>query len=330
MTGRIKDETELVQSYLAPLAAGFAGAFGLRDDAALIATEPGIDLVVTADPVIAGVHFLATDRPDDIAWKALAVNVSDLAAKGARPLGYILTLAFPEAPEHAWMADFARGLEAAQAAFGCALVGGDTDRTPGALTIGVTAFGTVPRGRFVRRQGAAAGDHVFVTGTFGDSALGLALHMRTGRHGTALTEGDRAFLVGRYLRPNPRLALAPVLAAHASAALDVSDGLLKDLVRLSGGSGVTVEFGAIPLSPPTAKALARDAAIADQIVSGGDDYEILCSVSEARLGDFERGAAATGIAVARLGVLVAGAPTMILGPGGEPMLPRRAGYDHFS
>ena len=217
-----------------------------------------------------------------------------------------------------------------QAEFGCSLIGGDTDQN---ARPAVDLDHRVRRGAD-RAHGAAddaaVGDHVFVTGTLGDAALGLAIHTRASAFGPVLTEGDRAFLVGRYLRPNPRLALAPALRANASAALDVSDGFLKDLVRLAGSLGVTVDFAALPLSPPAAKALAHDARVASLIVAGGDDYEILCSVPDARLDDFEKDAAATGVGVTRLGVLTAGAATMILGPGGEPLLPRRAGYDHFA
>ena len=171
MTGKVANETELIQTYLAPLAAGFPGALGLADDCALIASDAAHDLVVTTDPIIAGVHFFASDRADDIAWKALAVNVSDLIAKGAAPLAYTMAIAFPQAPDRSWMAAFADGLKAAQLAFGCQLIGGDTDRTPGPLSISITVFGQVPCGQMIKRSSARQGDHVFVTGTLGDSAL---------------------------------------------------------------------------------------------------------------------------------------------------------------
>src|SRR6476620_6391259 len=166
---------EAIIRLLAPLAQGAPGALGLEDDCALLAPAPGSELVLKTDPVAEGVHFLADDAPEDIAWKALAVNVSDLAAKAARPLGYLMALSFPEPPGVAWLARFAAGLQAAQSAFGCHLLGGDTDRRPGPLTITITIVGEVETGRMVRRATARPGDALFVSGTLGDAALGLLL-----------------------------------------------------------------------------------------------------------------------------------------------------------
>lgn len=330
MPGTVTSETELIRTYLAPLTRGFAGAFDLTDDAALISVAEGFDLVVTSDPIIAGVHFFPTDRADDIAWKALAVNVSDLVAKGAEPLAYILTLAFPEPPSHDWMATFASGLDSAQREFGCSLAGGDTDRTRGVLSIGITAFGRVPKGAFVRRQGVRAGDHVYVTGTIGDSALGLDERSGRLRKESALTEGELSFLAGRYLRPNPRIGLTHALRACARAALDISDGLIKDLRRLAGASGITVPFEQIPLSPPAAKLVAGDASMVERIVAGGDDYEVLVAVAGEDAVAFEDAAAAAGVMVTNLGVLSEGCDVTILGPDGVPIRPSSPGYDHFS
>src|SRR5262245_48460657 len=159
---------EAIIALLAPLTEGDPAAFGLKDDCALVTPPPGTDLVLKTDPVAEGVHFLPGDPAGDIAWKALAVNVSDLAAKGARPLGYLMALSFPEAPAGAWMAGFVEGLRAAQAAFGCHLLGGDTDRRPGPLSISITAIGSVPRGSMVPRGSARPGDVLFVSGTIGD------------------------------------------------------------------------------------------------------------------------------------------------------------------
>jgi thiamine-monophosphate kinase len=326
---RIADETDLIQTYLAPLTKGAPGAFGLRDDAALLTPDPGTDLVVTSDPIICGVHFFPTDAPADLAWKALAVNASDIAAKGAEPLGYMLTLAFPEPPEREWVHAFSEGLRSAQKSFGCRLIGGDTDLTPGPLTIGVTLIGTVPRGKFVTRQGAAKADHVFVTGTIGDSAIGLAIHRELPSLARLCVE-DRAFLLGRYLRPQPRLRLAETLRAHASAALDISDGLIKDLSRLAGSLGFTLEFPRLPLSQATARALALEPALSHAILSGGDDYELLVAVPPAAIVGFRQGAEAAGIPVTDLGPLEQAGPLRILDEGGAPLEVQRPGYDHFS
>ena len=327
---RIESETELIQTYLAPLTRGAPGAFGLRDDAALISPEPGTDLVVTSDPIIAGVHFFPNDSPDDVAWKALAVNASDLAAKGAKPLVYILTLALPEAPAREWMANFAEGLRTAQETFGCNLIGGDTDVTPGPLSIGITIMGSVPAGKFVPRQGAAKGDHVFVTGTIGDAALGLAVRRDPSTFAKVLTDDERAFLVDRYLRPRPRLALAETLRTHASAALDISDGLLKDLSRLAGPLGFSLELGTVPLSKATQAALAHDHDVAQAILGGGDDYELLIAVPDASVAGFTHGAEEAGIQVSDLGVLVPDAELKALDLDGTPIDVERFGYDHFS
>ena len=331
MADRVKTETDLIQTYLAPLAAGAPGAFGLQDDAAVISPEPATDIVISTDPVRAGVHFFETDRADDIAWKALAVNISDIAAKGARPLAYTMAIAFPAAPERAWMQSFAEGLRAAQTEFGCHLIGGDTDHSGSPLSIAITAFGSVPRSRMVQRTTATAGDHLFVTGTLGDAALGLALHRDATFLNRELTSGDRAFLIGRYLRPNPRLGLAPLLLATASASLDISDGLLKDLGRMAAGagSGATIRFDALPLSPPARALVRSEPAIAGQIVTGGDDYEILFAVPPGKLDIFRTMAPAIPVQVREIGRLEEGGGVTLLDDRGQAMHFGRQGYDHF-
>ncbi len=332
MTDRVKSETDLIQTYLAPLAAGHPGAFGLKDDAALISPEPGTDMVISTDPVRAGVHFFETDRADDIAWKALAVNVSDLAAKGARPLAYTMALAFPAAPERAWMQSFADGLRAAQTEFGCHLIGGDTDHASGALSIAITAFGPVPRGRMVQRTTAKAGDHLFVTGTLGDAALGLLLHRDPAFMNRELTSGDRAFLSARYLRPNPRVALAPLLLATASASLDISDGLLKDLGRMAAAAGIgaTLRFETLPLSPPARHMIEAMPTFAGDIVTGGDDYEILFAVPPGKLDTLRTMTPAIPVQVTEIGRLEAGGGVTLLDQSGQAMQFSRGGYDHFA
>jgi len=326
---RILNETDLIQTYLAPLTRGAVGAFGLRDDAALLTPEPGRDLVFTSDPIIAGVHFFPAEDAVDIAWKALAVNASDLAAKGAEPIAYILNLALPEPPERKWMSNFAAGLKRAQESFGCHLIGGDTDMTPGPLSIGVTIIGTVPAGKFVRRQGAAKGDHVFVTGTIGDSALGLRIRSDSSAL-PFLTSDERAFLVDRYLHPIPRLALAETLRTHASAALDISDGFVKDLSRLAGGLGLAFDFGLIPLSKAAASAVSHDPAIVQTILGGGDDYELLIAVPPSSVLDFREKAKAAGVTVTDLGALAENMPLQVVGSDGTAIEVERVGYDHFS
>src|SRR6202140_1175830 len=284
MTDRQNDpsgEDSLIARYFRPLATD-PGAFGLIDDAAILKAS-GDDIVVTTDAIVEGVHFLTDDPSDSVARKALRVNLSDLAAKGATPAGFVLTLAL-RAAEDAWLTPFARGLGEDAGLFGCPLLGGDTVSTPGPLMISITAFGRVPPGKMVHRSGAKPGDRVAVTGTIGDAALGLDI-LRGGAAAAALA-GDaaaREMLVGRYRVPQPRNALVQALRDHAHAAMDVSDGLAGDLAKLCAASGVSAAIDApsIPLSAAAAELLARGTVGIETIVSSGDDYEILCAIPEA-------------------------------------------------
>lgn len=325
-------EDELIQTIFAPLASSFAGALGLKDDCALLTPPPGRDLVLTTDAVAEGVHFFSDDAAADIAWKALAVNVSDLVAKGAQPLVYLLSLSFPEQPGRAWLDGFAQGLAAAQSAFGITLAGGDTDRRPGPLSITVTAIGSVAGGRMVRRSTARAGDTLFLSGTLGDSALGLVLRGDPARRAAmGLDEAGAQALVGRYLRPTPRLLLAPHLVAYAAAAMDVSDGLIKDCGRLAraSGLGASLDAGLVPLSLPARAALTRDPSLIETVLTGGDDYEVLAAVAPAQAADFRTAAAGSGVAVTEIGCLTEGARVVVTGADGRSIEVSREGWDHF-
>ena len=330
--GAIASEAELIETYLVPLAAQMPGALGLKDDAAFLRPPPGTDIVISTDPVIAGIHFFADQRPDDIAWKALAVNVSDLVAKGAVPLAYTMALAFPGPPEHTFMSVFARGLADAQAEFGCSLIGGDTDQTTGPLSISITVFGAVPAGRMVQRTTAAIGDHIFVTGTLGDAALGLALHGDPTLGMETLTSGDRGFLTARYLRPAPRLALAPLLREHASAALDISDGFAKDLGRLVAGAGgsADVRFSSLPLSSSASLMIAAEPSRRADVVAGGDDYEILLAVSPGRVAAFREDITRMPFNITEIGTIQPGTGVTIRDEDGMALPLGRTGWDHFS
>jgi thiamine-monophosphate kinase len=301
----ILSEDDLIATYFAPIA-GPAG-LGLRDDAALLAPPGGHEIVVTTDAIVAGVHFFAEDAPGEIARKALRVNLSDLAAKGATPQGFVLALALPPETSADWLAGFAAGLHEDAAQFGLPLIGGDTVKTPGPLTIAVTALGTVPQGRMVRRDGVKPGDLLYVSGMIGDAALGLRLRLaETGDAAwqNGLTAEETAHLARRYLRPDPRVALAPCLLAEANGSMDVSDGFVGDLTKMLAVSGVgaTVELDKVPLSPAVRHAVALVPAIFDTALTGGDDYEILCSVAPERTQAFEAAAMAAGVAVTRVGV----------------------------
>ena len=328
-------EDGLIARYFAPLARDFPGAFGLLDDAAVIAPPDGEVLVVTTDALIAGVHFLPDDRPADIACKALAVNVSDLAAKAAQPLAYSLALALPRGWREEWLAAFAEGLREAQAAFGIALCGGDTTVSPaGPLMVAITAFGSVPRGAMVRRGGAQAGDCLYVSGTIGDAALGLKL--RRGDADTQscpLDDAARGTLIGRYLRPEPRLALREALLAHASAAMDVSDGLVMDCARMCAASGVggRIEASQVPLSAAAQMLVASDRGAFERALTGGDDYEILAAIRSGEGQAFGAAASAAGIRVTRIGTFSGnGASLSVIGANGSPIHFATSGYDHMA
>jgi thiamine-monophosphate kinase len=323
-------EDALIARYFRPLATD-PGAFNLVDDAAILQAS-GDDLVVKTDAIVEGVHFLPDDPPGTIARKALRVNLSDIASKGATPAGFVLTLALRTADD-AWLAPFARGLGEDAAEYGCPLLGGDTVSTPGPLMISIAAFGRVPAGKMVRRSGAKPGDRVVVTGTIGDATLGLEI-LKGGAAAAALADdaAAREMLIGRYRVPQPRNALAKVLRNHASAAMDVSDGLAGDLAKLCGASGVSavIDAPSIPLSAAAATLLARGTVGIEGIVSGGDDYEVLCAIPENRLEAFTREAGRAGVAVTPIGAVIAGssAPVFVDARGREIALPRLS-YSHF-
>src|ERR1700681_1185855 len=272
-------EDALIARYFRPIATD-PGAFDLGDDAAILKAAGG-DIVVTTDAIVEGVHFLSDDPPDTIARKALRVNLSDLAAKGAAPAGFVLTLALRSADD-AWLTPFARGLGSDVGLFGCPLLGGDTVSTPGPAMISITAFGRVPAGRMVHRSGAKPGDRIVVTGTIGDAALGLDI-LRGGAAAAYADAAARDMLIGRYRVPQPRTALAQAVRDHAHAAMYVSDGLACDLAKLCAASGVSavIDAPSIPLSAAAAELLARGTIGIEAIISGGDDYEILCAIPEA-------------------------------------------------
>ena len=321
-------EDSLIARYFRPLATD-PGAFGLDDDAAALKPS-GDDIVVTTDAIVEGVHFLPDDPPDTVARKALRVNLSDLAAKGATPAGFVLTLALRH-PDEAWLQPFASALGEDARQFGCPLLGGDTVSTPGPLMVSVTAFGRVPSGKMVHRSGAKPGERVLVTGTVGDAALGLAI-LRGGKVHAATDPAARDALVGRYRVPQPRVAMAEIVRDHASAAMDVSDGLAGDLTKLCGVSGVsaTIDLGSIPLSAAARDLVSRGVVGLETLIAGGDDYEILCTMPEDRVEAFALAARHAGVSVSSIGTVVAGStvPGFVDIEGREVAL-ERLSYSHF-
>jgi len=324
-------EDRLIARHFKPLAR-HPGAFGLEDDAAILSPPPGHDVVLKTDAIVGGMHFFPRDPADAVARKALRVNLSDLAAKGARPAGFLLSLALPKSVDDKWLSDFARGLGADAKRYECPLMGGDTDRTSGPVTIAIAAFGTLPAGTMVRRSGASAGDRVVVSGTIGDAALGLKLrHKPANAKRWKLTAAMRKHLLGRYLLPEPRNAITEALRVHASAAMDVSDGLAGDLAKLCRASGVAAEIDAahVPLSLAARTALSTDGKLIETILTGGDDYEIVASVAPAKLASLLATARAAGVTLTEIGAVVAGKGAQFYASNGKVLTFARASYSHF-
>lgn len=323
-------EFDLIQRYFAPLAAGEPLALGLRDDAALIRPREGFDLTVTVDGMVAGVHFFADDPPDLIARKLLRVNLSDLAAMGARPLGYLLVTAFERGVSEDWIAGFAAGLAADQHEFNVSLLGGDTVATPGPMTFTLTAVGEVGRGRALRRAGAQPGDLIYVSGSIGDAALGLAL--RRGELASAsLDPAATDYLLNRHRLPVPRLALGQALVDRASAAVDVSDGLVADLGHICTASGVgaEIEAAAVPLSPAAAGLVARQPERLAQLLSGGDDYELCFCLPAAAAPALAALAETGGVPLRHIGRIVGGDGVVVTDAAGRAMTFAAGGFTHF-
>lgn len=325
-------EDRLIARHFRPLAT-HPGALGLTDDVAVLGVPVGHDLVLKTDAIIGGVHFFPEDPPDTVAKKALRVNLSDLAAKGATPLGFLLSIALPGQTSDGWLEQFSAGLGADAERFGCPLLGGDTDRTPGPLTISISAFGAVPHGTMVLRSGAKPGDRIVVTGTIGDAAVGLALRRDpASARRWGLKPAMREHLLRRYLVPEPRNAIADVLRRHAHGAMDISDGLVGDLGKMCRASHgtATVEAAAIPFSEAARCALAAEPRLLETALTGGDDYEVLASVAESEVAPLVAEAAAVGIMVTVIGTVdgVDG-KARFLGRDGSELVFVRASFSHF-
>jgi thiamine-monophosphate kinase len=311
-------EFSLIARHFRPLAG--PGALDLRDDAALLAPPPGQELVLTVDAMVGGVHFLPDDPPDLVGRKLLRVNLSDLAAKGAAPIGYLMTIAAPKDTPESWFAGFAAGLAQDQALYGVTLLGGDTTSTPGPIGLSLTIIGHVAAGTAIRRSGASPGDDIWVTGTIGDGALGLQVVL--GR-----LADSSGVLLDRYRLPRPRVGLP--LAGIASAGMDVSDGLVQDLGHICAASGVRAELraDAVPLSEA---ARAAGPAWLETCLTGGDDYELLLGVPPDRSDALLAAASAARIAVTRIGQFSSGPPEVVVRQAdGTPLTLEKGGWSHF-
>lgn len=317
------NEFSLIEHYFSAIGQAEGVVLGVGDDGALLDIPAGQHLVVSVDTLVAGVHFPLDAAPDDIARRALRVNLSDLAAMGATPRWFTLALTLPAA-DRGWLEVFSRALAMDAEQFGCALVGGDT--TAGPLGISIQLMGLVPAGRALTRSGARAGDHVFVTGTLGEGAAALQLF----EPGLKLTGTVREHLRKRFYQPTPRLQEGVKLRGLASAALDVSDGLLADLGHIAEQSalGAELQLSALPLAP-WLKKLAHAETVQGWALSGGDDYELCFTVPPANLAGIE-GMIADGELVAScIGRMTARVGVRCIDDSGELVHVDRAGYRHF-
>jgi thiamine-monophosphate kinase len=307
-------EFTLIQNFT-PLAA--PAALGLADDAAILTPPSNQDLVISTDAIVQGIHFLENDPPDLVARKLLRVNLSDLAAMGATPLHYLLTISVPRTTPAAWFETFAKGLAQDQAEFNITLIGGDTTSTPGPISLSATVIGHITPGTALRRTGAQPGDEIWVTGTIGDAALGL-LALRNE------IPDPTGHLANRYLLPRPRLGLPLHTLVHA--AMDISDGLIQDTAHLASAAalGAEIEAALVPLSPA-----ARAANRLPLCLTGGDDYELLMAVAPVR-GEALRAACATaGVPACRIGSFIPGQAVSVLAPDGTALPLDEHGWSHF-
>ena len=321
-------EFDLIRRYFAPLAAGEPGALGLGDDAAVIKPADGHSFVVTADTIAEGVHFLPDDPPDQIAKKALRVNLSDLASMGAAPRAYTLALALGRDRDEKWVAAFASGLADDQQRFGVTLIGGDTVAAPGATTLNVTAIGEVGEGRELTRGGARAGDDIWVSGTIGDAGLGLRV-LRD-----ELSIGDaslNAAAISAYRLPEPRIALGNALFGLATGTIDVSDGLVADLGHIceQSSTGAVVESPAVPLSEIGVRLAADDPAWLTRLITGGDDYELLFSAPPVAESEISALAEQLALRITKIGAIEPGSELRVLDHAGNSTAIGSAGYRHF-
>ena len=318
-------EFELIARYFSPLAVS-PGALGLTDDVARLRLRTGEELVAKADAIVEGVHFLRTDPPDMVARKALRVNLSDLAAKGAKPTGYLLTLALPADRGSSWVRKFASGLARDQREFDVSLLGGDTTRTNGPLIVAITALGSVAMGRSPRRGGARVGDRVFVTGTVGDAAVGLDLLRKKRR----VRSGAKT-LISRFHLPQPRLAAGRALSDFASATIDVSDGLVADLRHIAEVSRVHIAIDAwrVPLSAALRRHCGSTEKTQIRAATAGDDYEIAFTCRPDQAARIPAIARNAGVAITEIGRVERGRGTTLLDARGRPIRLKQSGYTHF-
>jgi len=321
-------EFDVIKRLFAPLSAAEPGAFNLTDDAAVLTVDAGCDMVLTKDAMVGGVHFLENDNPQNIARKLLRTNLSDIAAMGAKPVAYLLATAWPDSCNEAWIKVFVQGLAADQMQYGVTLIGGDTVRTSGPLTLSLTLIGKLPKGQALRRCGAQADDLLCVSGTIGDAALGLKV---TSGLLDAGAGGGNSFLEKRYFLPQPRVSLGPALLGVATSCIDISDGLLADIAHIATQSGVGMEIrqDQIPLSNAARALIEQKPDLWASIFSGGDDYELAFTVAPENLSEIVKKADALAETVSIIGKVTSAGAVVVTGNNGQVVPFEQTGWTHF-
>lgn len=315
-----------IRRFFAPLAG--PGGLGLSDDAALIGVSAGRQLVATLDTMVAGVHYLPEDPPALVARKLLRVNLSDLAAMGARPRAYLLSTALPAGLDDRWVEQFAAGLGEDQRRFGVELLGGDSVATPGPAVLSLTALGEIATGTAIRRAGAQPGDAIWVSGTIGDAFLGLAV-LRGGH--PELPPEHRAAMTARFQLPEPRVDLGPRLVGLVHAMADISDGLVADLEHICEASGVgaRVRLGSLPLSQPASVLAGRDRSLPARLATAGDDYELLFTAPALAGERIEALSTILGLPLTTIGEIEAARGVRVVDAAGQQIPIEATGYRHF-
>lgn len=320
-----RSEFKLISEIFAPISDLVRGR-GLVDDAALFSSSPGHDIITTADSIVQGVHFLADDRPADIARKALRVNLSDIAAMGGTPRHYLLTLALPKTLDDAWLEAFAGGLASDHEKYSVSLLGGDTVTTPGPLTITIACFGEVRVGRAIARNMALPVDDIYVSGTIGDSMLGL--EMLGGRLQASSELLD--YFSRCYRLPEPQCSLGPRLVGMANAAIDVSDGLMADLEHICNASKVRarISLATIPLSDFAFGYVQKKSDLFFRLLAAGDDYQIIFTANAELRRSISDLSAELGVSITRIGVMEEGRGVVLQDEDGQTVRMATGGYTH--
>ncbi len=314
-------EHQRIAAFFAPLAAAEGGSFGLTDDAAVLIPPKGKKLVITTDSVIEGIHVPKDATPTQITQKLIRRNLSDLAAMGATPWRYLLNIHTPPTTSDTWFAEFARALAKEQQHFGLTLTGGDTASVKGPIHATMTCLGLLD-GKPLLRSGAKPGDVLYVSGTIGDAVLGLRLVQKR----LDVPAAHHTFLMRRYYQPEPRLALGQKLQGLASAAIDCSDGLLADAVKLA--AGITIERNAVPLSPAARALLHNNKMLWETILSGGDDYELIFTAPRAQAKSIAVLSKKLGLPLTPIGRVTKRRGFILLDAHGKALPTHRMGFEH--